>query len=132
GSVSRRSPDIQTSPAVDCSKPARILSSVVFPEPLSPRMVRNSPSAIFSEMSRSTMCLPKCLATLRIESRGFGFDSWLIDTPAGADVVAMAVCLALLTLRGQECPRYTGSYCVAFTSFQISLYLARRGTFCQK
>src|SRR5690348_7223724 len=23
-------------------------------------------------------------------------------------------------------------YCAAFTSFQISLYLARRGTFCQK
>jgi mannitol-specific phosphotransferase system IIBC component len=24
------------------------------------------------------------------------------------------------------------NYCAAFTSFQISLYLARRGTFCQK
>ena len=24
------------------------------------------------------------------------------------------------------------AYCAAFTSFQISLYLARRGTFCQK
>ncbi len=23
-------------------------------------------------------------------------------------------------------------YCAAFTSFQISLYFARRGTFCQK
>ena len=73
--MSRRSPDIQTSPEVDCSKPARIRSSVVLPEPLSPRMVRNSPSAISSEMSRSTMFLPKCLATERMESSGA--DAWL-------------------------------------------------------
>jgi hypothetical protein len=26
----------------------------------------------------------------------------------------------------------TGRYCAAFTSFQISVYLVRRGTFCQK
>src|SRR5437773_2789669 len=44
-------------------------SRVVLPEPLSPRMVRNSPSATCSEMSRSTGVFPNDLATLRISSR---------------------------------------------------------------
>ncbi len=33
---------------------------------------------------------------------------------------------------GRQDAGATLSYCAAFTSFQISLYLARRGTFCQK
>ena len=45
-----------------------IRSSVVLPEPLSPRMVRNSPSAISSETLRSTALRPKLLATLRMLS----------------------------------------------------------------
>src|SRR5262249_30039957 len=47
-----------------------IRNSVVFPEPLSPRIVRNSPSAMSSEMSRSTTLLPNALATLRMLSSG--------------------------------------------------------------
>src|SRR5581483_6656327 len=43
--------------------------SVVLPEPLSPRMVRNSPSSTCREMARSTGSLPKLLATWRMESR---------------------------------------------------------------
>src|SRR5579872_1912974 len=46
--------------------------SVVLPEPLSPRMVRNSPSSTCREMARSTGSLPKLLATARIESRDWG------------------------------------------------------------
>src|ERR1700690_3351950 len=96
-------------------------------------MVRNSPSAISSEMSRSTMFLPKCLATERMERREAEV-GWLLPTTADSDLVAMAVVSALLTFRGRGRPRHTSNtcYCVAFTSFQISLYLARRGTFCQK
>src|SRR5258708_30093124 len=45
-----------------------IRSSVVLPEPLSPRIVRNSPSAISSETLRSTALRPKVLATLRMLS----------------------------------------------------------------
>src|ERR1700675_4274782 len=41
---------------------------VVLPEPLSPRIVRNSPSAISSETFRSTVLRPKDLATLRMLS----------------------------------------------------------------
>ena len=56
---------------------------------------------------------------------------------SGSVVVAIAIVLALLRITiSVERPRptslATGLYCVAFTSFQISLYLARRGTFCQK
>ena len=46
-----------------------IRNNVVLPEPLSPRTVRNSPSAISSEMSRNTRDLPNDLAILRIERR---------------------------------------------------------------
>ena len=63
-----RSPPIQSSPEVGLSKPATIRNSVVFPDPLSPRIVRNSPSATCSEISRNTAFFPKVLATLRISS----------------------------------------------------------------
>src|SRR5262249_45354831 len=68
-------------------KPARMRSSVVFPEPLSPRMVRNSPSAISREMSRRTTFLPKLLATERIERRG--------SVPTTAGVTAGSVVVAI-------------------------------------
>src|SRR5713226_1950600 len=45
-------------------------SSVVLPEPLSPRMVRNSPSATSREILLSTTCLPNCLETERMLRRG--------------------------------------------------------------
>src|SRR5258708_1791853 len=41
-------------------------SRVVLPDPLSPRMVRNSPSAISSETLRKTAWRPNVLATLRM------------------------------------------------------------------
>src|ERR1700722_3725709 len=50
-------------PSVACSKPARMRSSVVLPEPLSPNSVRNSPWSTSSEMDSSTVCLPKHLPT---------------------------------------------------------------------
>src|ERR1700723_3921010 len=131
---SRRSPDIQTSPELGCSKPARILRRVVLPEPLSPKMVRNSPSAISREISRNTIFLPKCFATERIETRDAEL-GWLLVTAVGSVVVAIAICFGAASIRGQEGPRHmflADRYCAAFTSFQISLYLARRGTFCQK
>ena len=57
---------MRISPELALSNPAMMRSSVVLPEPLSPRMVRNSPSATCSEMSRSTGFFPNDLATLRI------------------------------------------------------------------
>src|SRR6185437_9354760 len=46
-----------------------ILSRVVLPEPLSPRMARNSPAATSREMSRRTGCRPKDFTTFRMLSR---------------------------------------------------------------
>src|SRR6201987_874393 len=43
--------------------------SVVLPDPLSPRTVRNSPSAISRETSRSTTVCPNVLATFRMLSK---------------------------------------------------------------
>src|SRR6266851_8957844 len=68
--MSSRSPAIHTSPELADSKPAMMRSSVVLPEPLSPRMVRNSPSATSREILLSTTCLPNCLETERMLRRG--------------------------------------------------------------
>src|SRR5579863_3140757 len=57
-------------------------SNVVLPEPLSPRMVRNSPSAISSETFRSTVLRPKAFATLRMLSN--------VDFAAGSELVVAA------------------------------------------
>src|SRR6185369_14273618 len=106
---------------------------------LSPRIVRNSPSATCSEMSRSTAFFPNDLATLRMSSRG------AVELEV-ADVVSSLVAnpgspLGFLIFDGNSPAlsfqkaerRGRGTrYCAAFTSFQISLYLARRSTFCQK
>src|SRR5437667_6238007 len=54
-----------------------IRSNVVLPDPLSPRMVRNSPSATSREISRNTTCLPNCLdtdRTLKREEFGVALD----------------------------------------------------------
>src|ERR1700680_4640495 len=68
-----------------------IRNSGVFPEPLSPRMVRNSPSAICREMSRSTGFFPKDLATLRMTSRGCTPD---LSERAAAGSVVVAMCFS--------------------------------------
>src|SRR5882724_392394 len=145
---------MRISPEVALSKPAMMRSSVVLPEPLSPRTVRNSPSATCSEISHSTAVLPNDFARLRISSKRATEDG-------AALLVAGSLMVATLSLThfvapasrrrpqgilpsapgaGPDLPEPTGrmparlrqSYCAAFTSFQISLYLARRGTFCQK
>src|ERR1700738_1068020 len=101
-----------------------ILSSVVLPEPLSPSTVRNSPSAISREISRSTRFLPNFLAKLRMLRRGGLLAEFMLVLETAPEVVAEAT-----NSRNEPC---VVRYCAAFTSFQISLYLARRGTFCQK
>src|ERR1700751_2272499 len=54
--------------------------SVVLPDPLSPRMVRNSPSAISRETSRNTAFRPKVLATFRMLSNvGLGASALLAE-----------------------------------------------------
>src|SRR5581483_11385351 len=65
-----RSPAIAMDPESGRSKPAISRRSVVFPEPLSPRMLRNSPWAICSETSRKTIFAPKLFAILSIERSG--------------------------------------------------------------
>ena len=87
-------------------------------------MVRNSPSAISSETSRSTALRPNVLATLRMLSRGAFASGWALALTA-AEGIGEAMELDL-------CARDTTFYCAAFTSFQISVYFSRRGTFCQK
>src|SRR3984893_4287149 len=61
--ASRRWSSSRIWPAVASSKPARMRSSVVLPEPLSPSRVRNSPCSTSSEMDSSTVCSPKRLLT---------------------------------------------------------------------
>src|SRR5437879_4529128 len=120
GTGSSLSPPIQSSPAVALSNPATIRNSVVLPEPLSPRIVKNSPSAISKETSRNTTFLPKVFATLRmLRSGSADGDSEPAET-GRSDVVVDTI--------GNCCE----IYCAAFTSFQIWVYLARRGTSCQK
>src|ERR1700733_15818455 len=50
-------------PVVGCSNPARMRNSVLFPDPLSPSRVRNSPCSTSSEIDSSTACSPKRLLT---------------------------------------------------------------------
>ena len=69
GISSSFSPPIQISPPSSCSKPASRRRRVVLPEPLSPRMVRNSPDETSSEISLSTGRVPKRFTTSRIESK---------------------------------------------------------------
>ena len=82
------------------------------------------------DMSRNTTLRPKVLATPRMVSR------------VGA-VVRLSRRVGGNGRRGHElvcvCRReysaissLMAAYCAAFTSFQISVYFARRGTFCQK
>src|SRR6202142_2140680 len=61
--ASRRWSSSSMRPAVASSKPARMRSNVVLPEPLSPSRVRNSPCSTSSEMDASTVCSPKRLPT---------------------------------------------------------------------
>src|SRR5690348_9888404 len=61
-----------TAPSEGASRPARILSTVVFPQPEWPMMHTNSPRAIDSHKSSNTVVLPpaavgKRLLTLSIE-----------------------------------------------------------------
>src|SRR5579871_6931198 len=63
-------------------------SRVVFPDPLSPRIVRNSPSATSREISRNTLFLPKVLATFLTLSS--------VARPVGAVVAIAAVSVAVI------------------------------------
>jgi hypothetical protein len=81
--------------------------------------VRNSPSATLSEIARRTAFSPNRLATLRMSSKVAAEE---------APVAERATDWAGVLKGISEC----AAYWAAFTSFQISLYLARRGTFCQK
>src|SRR3546814_20164337 len=49
-------PSTLTLPAVACSKPPTIYSSVLFPQPLGPRIDTNWPSGTCNEMSRMAVC----------------------------------------------------------------------------
>src|SRR6478609_8872777 len=131
---------MRISPDVADSKPAMMRNRVVLPEPLSPRMVRNSPSATCREMSRSTAFFPNDLATLRMSSRG-AVELEVADVVSSLVVANPGSPLGFLifdsnspALSFQKTERRGPGtrYCAAFTSFQISLYLARRSTFCQK
>src|SRR4029079_19085359 len=62
-SVTSRSP-INTRPALAVSRPERMRSAVVFPEPEAPSSTRNSPGAISRSNSSSTLTLPKYFRTL--------------------------------------------------------------------
>src|ERR1700687_5444972 len=95
---------MRISPEVALSKPAMIRNSWVFPEPLSPRMVRNSPSATCSEMSRSTAVLPNDFARLRISSNEAAEDGAALLV-AGALMVAKVVLVAPPS-QPAECRRY--------------------------
>src|ERR1700677_1456499 len=64
GMASRRWSSSSMRPEVASSKPARMRSNVVLPEPLSPSRVRNSPCSTSNEMDASTVCSPKRLPTL--------------------------------------------------------------------
>ena len=63
GSEVMSAPPTVTRPPSGVSKPATTLSSVVFPEPLGPRMVSSSPCATCSETWSSATTSPKRLAT---------------------------------------------------------------------
>src|SRR4029077_16300005 len=88
-----RPPPMRISPELALSNPAMMRSSVVLPEPLSPRMVRNSPSATCSEISRSTAVLPNDFARLRISSNGAAEDG-AASLVAGSLMVAKVVLVA--------------------------------------
>ncbi len=45
-----------TRPALACTKPASVRSSVVLPQPLGPSSVKNAPGSIASESSSITRC----------------------------------------------------------------------------
>ncbi len=66
-----------------CSNPAMRRRRVVFPEPLSPSNVRNSPAAMFNEIFFRTSRAPKRLATARTSSSGA-----LASTEAGCGMAA--------------------------------------------
>ncbi|MNT86578.1 hypothetical protein D3C72_2268810 [compost metagenome] len=55
-------------PAVGAMKPAIMRSVVVLPQPLGPRKVTSSPSAISSEKSDTATAAPNCLRIFSIET----------------------------------------------------------------
>ena len=61
-------------PSSGTSKPAIILSVVVFPQPLGPSSEKNSPSPIDSVTSRTAATVPKPLLTLSRAIATVSFD----------------------------------------------------------
>src|SRR4051794_18266312 len=67
-SLTTRSPILMT-PALGCSSPAMMASSVDFPQPDGPSSTMNSPSSTASEIPSSTDTAPKVLRTSSIVRR---------------------------------------------------------------
>src|SRR4030095_1456862 len=79
-------PHISASPAVGCSKPAMMRSSVDLPQPEAPIRQTNSPLAIESVASESAWivcsCNWYCLETRPISMMGVGASAMMARTPA--------------------------------------------------
>src|SRR5690349_21371633 len=79
--VTSREP-MRTVPESGATYPAAMLRSVVFPEPLGPRSVRNSPGSTARSVGRSAATAPKLFATAR-NSSGSAAPLSMLE-PAGA------------------------------------------------
>src|SRR5579871_4949660 len=60
-------PPRRTSPGSGAVKPAKAMSSVVFPDPEGPRRVKNSPASTSRSMPCRTCCEPSVFDTPRID-----------------------------------------------------------------
>src|SRR3990170_1701890 len=67
-------PSTRTRPSVGVQIPERILISVVFPQPLGPRIARYSPSSIVRLHFSSAVIAPNRFVTSRASIRGTSFD----------------------------------------------------------
>jgi hypothetical protein len=67
-----------------------------------------------------------------LRSVDLGVAGVVVSVAAEVGTVAIVILERFLKVL-LRCTFYVAAlYCAAFTSFQISVYLARRGTFCQK
>src|SRR5271165_3668096 len=64
GSATTERPSIEMSPPVGVSNPAIIIKVVVFPDPLGPSRVRNSPAPTVSETPRTALTRSNRFPTL--------------------------------------------------------------------
>ena len=63
-------------PPVGCSKPAIMRSVVVLPQPDGPSIVKNSPSAIGNDASRTASTVPKLFETPSSEMAALSALTW--------------------------------------------------------